>query len=60
MTRRTKETQLQNKVARVKAFSEVLIMSLLIQSVFNFVSEKLGIQLRLAVYETALIWMFCK
>ena len=45
---------------RVLAFGEVLAASILIQAVLNILFEKLGVDLRLAVYETALIWMFCR
>jgi hypothetical protein len=50
----------RNRIDRASAFFEVLVISLVIQAVLNLVFEKLGVQLRLAVYETALIWMFCK
>jgi hypothetical protein len=53
-------TQARNRIDRASAFIEVLVISLLIQAVLNLIFEKLGVQLRLAVYETALIWMFCK
>jgi len=45
---------------RARSFAEVLVISLVIQAILNLIFEMLGIQLRLAVYETALIWMFCR
>jgi hypothetical protein len=60
MTRKPPETQFENRMKRASAFCEVLVVSLLIQAILNLIFEKLGVQLRLAVYETALIWMFCK
>jgi hypothetical protein len=58
MTKRLADAK--NRLARAAAFGEVLVISLVIQALLNMLFEKLGIQLRLAVYETALIWMFCK
>jgi hypothetical protein len=48
------------RLERARSFAEVLVISLVIQAILNFIFEMLGIQLRLAVYETALIWLFCK
>lgn len=58
MTMRISEAR--NRIIRATAFTEVLIISLVIQAVINMIFEKTGIELRLAFYETALIWMFCK
>jgi hypothetical protein len=62
MTKRQPKIQpvLKGRLDRAAAFAEVLIVSLVIQAAFNKVFELSGIDLRLAVYETALIWMFCK
>ena len=60
MARRLPETHLNSRMQRALAFAEVLAASILIQAVLNILFEKLGVDLRLAVYETALIWMFCK
>jgi hypothetical protein len=60
MTKKIQQTPIKQRLERVAAFAEVLGVSLLIQAVLNAVFESIGIQLRLAVYETALIWMFCK
>jgi len=60
MTRKIQDSQMLNRIQRASAFAEVLIVSLVIQALLNMIFEKLGVQMRLAVYETALIWMFCK
>jgi len=60
MARRLPEKQIDGRIQRALAFAEVLAASILIQAVLNVLFEKLGIELRLAVYETALIWMFCR
>lgn len=56
----TRISEAKNRIIRAIAFAEVLIISLVIQAVINMIFEKAGIDLRLAFYETALIWMFCK
>jgi hypothetical protein len=56
----TKPTKQMQRMARAGAFCEVLVISVVIQAVVNMILEKAGIQMRLALYETALIWMFCK
>jgi len=48
------------RAERARAFCEVLCISIVIQALVNMIFEKAGIQMRLAVYETALIWMFCR
>ena len=60
MTKKLKETPLQSRLQRAGSFTEVLLVSLVIQAILNAVFEAVGVQLRLAVYETALIWMFCR
>lgn len=50
----------KGRFERAAAFVEVLLVSLVIQAILNKAFELSGIELRLAVYETALIWMFCK
>ena len=60
MVKKIQESKMQSRLDRAAAFAEVLVVSLLIQAILNAVFEAIGVQLRLAVYETALIWMFCR
>lgn len=60
MNKKIQETPIRGRLKRAAAFTEVLLVSLLIQAILNATFEAIGIELRLAVYETALIWMFCK
>jgi hypothetical protein len=44
---------------RLQAFAEVLCIALAIQAIANFIFQQAGMDIRLAAYEVALIWMFC-
>jgi hypothetical protein len=60
MTKMLKETATKARLDRAASFAEVLLVSILIQAILNAIFEAMGVELRLAVYETALIWVFCK
>ena len=47
------------RITRLKAFSEVLVLAVVIQFVVNWLFKVCGIDLHVAVYEVALIWLFC-
>jgi hypothetical protein len=55
----TFSSALIDKKKRLQAFAEVLCIALAIQAIVNFIFQRAGIDIRLATYEVALIWMFC-
>jgi len=61
MTKRTTPTQkaMAQRVTRLKAFGEVLVLAITLRFVFNWVFQLLGINLHFETYEIALIWLFC-
>lgn len=50
---------LDRRRKRLQAFGEVIAISLVIQALANFAFERCGLDIRLATYEVALIWLFC-
>lgn len=61
MTKRTTPTQkaMAQRVVRLKAFGEVLVLAITLRFVLNWVFQTLGINLHFETYEIALIWLFC-
>jgi len=61
MTKRTTPTQkaMAQRVTRLKAFGEVLVLAIVLRFVINWIFKMCGIDLHVEVYEIALIWMFC-
>lgn len=61
MTKRTTPTQkeMAQRLTRLKAFGEVLILAIALKFLFNWAFQKLGIDLHFETYEIALIWLFC-
>ena len=47
------------RLTRLKAFAEVLVLAIVLKFLFNWIFSKLGVDLHFETYEIALIWLFC-
>lgn len=61
MTRRQSPAQkaMTQRLARLKAFGEVLALAIVLRFALNWIFKTCGIDLHVEVYEIALIWLFC-
>ena len=47
------------RLTRLKAFGEVLVLAIALKFLLNWVFDKAGVDLHFQTYEIALIWLFC-